>query len=263
MTILTPRVEVPRDRFGRPLITPPDGGQPVPYVRATTWAKTLDDMWGLTNWKLRQTAVGLADRPDLMLAVTTQRDDKKALDATVQEAMEAAKSKAGATTGTALHKLTEYVDRGEDLPTIPPETLADLAAYEDATKGLEVVAIEQFVVVDDLQVAGTFDRIVQWQGRNYIADLKTSRTVDYGMGSIAIQLALYSRGALYDHLTGTRDPLNVDQDKALVYHLPAGSGQCRILTVDINLGWAAALLAGRVRKFRTFAKQGLRYEGTP
>src|SRR5690554_2297101 len=93
--------EVNRDRWGRPLVVPPDGGEPVPYTRATTLAGTLDDLYGLMAWKQRQTALGLADRPDLRLAVTAHRDDKRRLDAICEEAMQAAASTAAATTGTA------------------------------------------------------------------------------------------------------------------------------------------------------------------
>lgn len=44
----TPTIQ--RDRWGRPLITPPDGGKPKPYTRASTLAKALDDNQGLIDW---------------------------------------------------------------------------------------------------------------------------------------------------------------------------------------------------------------------
>jgi len=257
MTLQIARPPIHRDRFGRPYIVPPEGGKAVPYTRATTWADTLDDRWNLEQWKMRQVAVGLADRPDLVLAVTTQRDDKQALNFTVQAAMEAAKSSAAATRGTALHTLTELLDLGQPLPTIPSDVTADLKAYEAATKHLEMLAVEEFVVVDELQVAGTFDRLVRHEGRVKVADLKTGGSVKYAMGAIALQLALYSRGVAYDHVTGTRTPLpDVDQDEALVIHLPAGIAHCVLIRVDIALGWEAVLLAGQVRKFRAYAKSG-------
>ncbi|MBA2336571.1 MAG: PD-(D/E)XK nuclease family protein [Acidimicrobiia bacterium] len=254
---MSARQPIPRDRFGSPYVVPPNGGKPVPYTRATTWAGTLDDRWNLEQWKMRQVAIGLADRPDLLLAVTTQRDDKKALNAAVQAAMEAAKSSAAATRGTALHTLTELLDLGRPLPTIPLDVVADLAAYETATAGLEMISVEEFVVVDELQVAGTFDRLVRHEGKVKIADLKTGASVEYAMGSIALQLAIYSRGVAYDHTTGTRTPLpDVDQEEALVIHLPAGLGVCTLLRVNIRLGWEAVLIAGRVRRFRKYAASG-------
>ena len=71
---------VTRDRWGRPLIIPPDGGKPVAYTRVTTVAKTLEDEGGLSKWMMRMTALGLAQRPDLYALVATVGDDKGALD---------------------------------------------------------------------------------------------------------------------------------------------------------------------------------------
>src|SRR5690606_1008152 len=56
---------VQRDRWGRPLIVPPGGGDPVAYTRVSTLAKALDDTSNLMAWKQRVTAVGLARRQDL------------------------------------------------------------------------------------------------------------------------------------------------------------------------------------------------------
>ena len=54
-----PRVEIERDRYGRPLVKPPKGGKSVPYTRATTIANSLDDPAALTAWKMRMAAIGL------------------------------------------------------------------------------------------------------------------------------------------------------------------------------------------------------------
>ena len=37
--------EVPRDRFGRPLLIPPHGGKPIPYTRCTTSIRRADDTY--------------------------------------------------------------------------------------------------------------------------------------------------------------------------------------------------------------------------
>jgi hypothetical protein len=55
-TLDKPSSDIKRDRWGRPLITPPDGGKPVPYTRVSTLAKALDDKTALMRWKQRQTA---------------------------------------------------------------------------------------------------------------------------------------------------------------------------------------------------------------
>jgi hypothetical protein len=48
-----PATEIPRDRWGRPLIEPPDGGKPIGYTRVSTLAKALDDKTSLMDWKCR------------------------------------------------------------------------------------------------------------------------------------------------------------------------------------------------------------------
>jgi hypothetical protein len=148
MTIVTPPPAIPRDRYQRPLVVPVGGGKPVAYTRCTTYVDCIDDKFGLQKWMMRMTALGLASRPDLLLSVQAHRDDKGRLDKIVEAAKEAAAANAAATTGTALHALTELIDRGEDLPVLPPETVADLEAYRAATADLKAVLIEQFCVQD-------------------------------------------------------------------------------------------------------------------
>ena len=256
-TIVAPSTPVNRDRYGRPLIVPPEGGKPVPYTRATTLAGTLDDRSALEKWMCRQTALGLADRTDLYVAVSAHRDDKQHLNRIVQEAQDAAKSSAAATRGTAVHALTELVDRGQNLPSLPDEVAADLAAYRNTISQVDVEAVELFVVCDELQTAGTADRIVRWDGRRMILDLKTGSTLDYSWGAIAQQLAIYAHGALYDPADHTRTALNVDLNVALVAHLPAGQGRCDLYQVNIDHGWHAAQLSTRARAFRKHARKGL------
>ena len=87
---------VSRDRWGRPLITPPEGGKAVPYVRVTTLAGTLEDTYNLGKWQQRQVAMGIAARPDLVALVSAARGDKGALNAVCEQAHEAAASSAAA-----------------------------------------------------------------------------------------------------------------------------------------------------------------------
>lgn len=259
-----PAPEINRDRYGRPLVIPPDGGNPTPYTRATTIAGTLEDAHALTKWKQRQTAIGLADRPDLLTAVTAHRSDKQRLDDLCEQAMEASQSSAKATLGSAVHSLTEQLDRGDELPQVSGDVAADLAAYQQATEPLEVVAIEQFTVLDDYQIAGTADRIVEWPrgpGQRFIADLKTG-SIKYGVQKIAAQLAIYARGQAYDIATGARAPLpDVHQTAGLIIHLPAGEGQCQLHWVNLARGWHGVELALQVRAWRK--EKGLTQPFTP
>lgn len=249
------RPEPKRDRYGRYLITPRAGGKPKPYTRATTWAKTMADQYGLQQWQLRMCALGLGARHDLYARVAaTRTDDKDGLNKLVEQAIEAAKASAGANLGTALHEFTERVDLGEEVSPPPPWD-ADVAAYRTtlAEAGVTVLPdwVERVVVCDGLEVAGTLDRLVEHAGRVRVADLKTGN-VEYAWGEIAIQLAIYAHAtSAYNYATDTHLELpSIDTDVALVIHLPAGKATCTIFEVDIAAGWEAALLAERVRGWR-------------
>lgn len=246
-----------RDRWGRPLVTPPGGGKQVAYTRCTTFVDCLDDKWKLQQWQQRMVALGLAARNDLLLSVAAHRNDKAKLDALCDAAREAAAASAAATTGTALHLLAEHLDKGEDLGVVPKEAEADLRAYEQATRDFKALHIEKFMVHDELKVGGTPDRVVQYEGGTYIADLKTG-SVEWAGLKIAMQLAMYAHSRLYDVRTGQRADLAVDQKRAIVIHLPAGSGKADLLWVDIAQGWEAVQVAAQVRQWRQKGKGLLR-----
>lgn len=252
-----PFTDVKRDRWGRPIIVPAGGGKPVAYTRCTTFVGALEDTYNLEKWKMRMTALGLSVRQDLQLAVLAHKDDKTKLNEVVDQAVEAAKGSAAATTGTALHSLTQAIDEGRlDLDDtedpLPPDTRLDLSAYRDvmSTAGLKVAAIEQFGVLDKYRIGGTWDRIVEHKGRRYIADLKTGSDIRYGIGKIAMQLSVYSRCLAYDAYTHERSPIDVDQNRAIVIHLPAGTGKAFLWWVDIAAAWPAVELAAQVRAWR-------------
>jgi len=240
---------IPRDRYGRPLVVPPEGGAPMPYTRCTTYVSVLEDTYNLSRWQQRMVALGMADRPDLVLAAGAHRDDKAELDRIVAQALDAAQAHAAAGVGTSLHKLTEQLDRGQIPGPVPEAYRADIDAYAAATANLEMVGIERFTVLDELKIGGTHDRTVRYQGRTYIADIKTG-SIEYSALKIAMQLAVYSRSVLYDHRTRTREPLDVDTDRAIVIHLPAGQGRCELHWVDIAAGWEAVQVATQVRDWR-------------
>jgi hypothetical protein len=195
----------------------------------------------------------MAARPDLvMAAAATDPDDKRALDAIVDQAAEAAKAHAAATTGTALHAFTERLDRGRPLGIVPADYVADIEAYRAATADFEHMLIEQFTVNDKLKIGGTPDRVLMYQGQAYIGDLKTG-SITYGAAKIAMQLAVYAHSTPYDHVTQTRTPYpaDVSTTRGIVIHLPAGTGKCELHWIDLDAGWDGVFLAGSVRQWRT------------
>lgn len=252
---------VPRDRWGRPKILQPDGGLEA-YTRCTTFVKSLEgDASALALWKMRMTALGLNARPDLVMAVATAGngdtpESKKQLNALVEQAAEAAAASSAATIGTALHKFTERVDKGEPLGQLPAAFVADIEAYRRVTAMMKAPQVEQFGVHDELKVAGTWDRLNEFNGAYYIGDVKTGRVDDLSIGKIAMQLSIYSRCKLYNPRTGERreQDVPVSTDRAIVISLPAGTGQCELFWVDIAAGWQAVQLAARARKWQGWAK---------
>ena len=250
MTTDFQNVEIPRDRWGRPMVLPARGTRRVAYRRTTTFVGCLDDMNGLMSWKARQVAYGMGQRKDLILAAAAADPaDKKKLGEIAEKATEHAMSSAGATIGTALHSLTERVDRGLELGHVPAEYAADIDAYRKATQGIEWLGIETFRVLDDWKVAGTADRIGILHGRPMIMDIKTG-SVDYPH-KMAMQLACYARSLPYDIATDTRgtDPQPVSLNYGVI-HLPAGQGRCDLYEIDIAKGWGACLIAKQVWDWR-------------
>lgn len=269
----TVEAELPRDRWGRPLITPPEGGDPVAYQRVTTFVGALEDTYHLGLWQQRMVALGMSQRRDLVLAASaitdpSQQYAKRTLNGIAKDAIGAAKGTAAATTGTALHSFSEFIDRGEPLPVnVPEEYVPDLEAYATLVRPMfTALAIEGFCVVDHLRVGGSYDRILSFNaegldayegkhgsrltypdgrevepGDAVIGDLKTGG-IDFGIGKIAMQLGVYANAQDYDHTLGSRSPLtgNPSREWAVVIHLPAGTGQARLVWVDIAAGWETA-----------------------
>lgn len=248
--LTAPTAQIPRDRWGRPLVVPPEGGERMAYTRCTTFVSAIEDTYNLSRWQMRMVATGIVDRQDLQLAVAAHREDKEHLNAICEQAIEAAKGNAAATTGTALHAITETHDRGLDVGRLPDTAARDLEAYVQATAQLKAVAIEQFMVQDQLRIGGTPDRVVMYPQARYIADLKTG-SIEYGFLKIAAQLAVYARSVPYDVTTDRRlEPHGADLDRGIVIHLPAGSASCRLYWVDLQAGWQAVQLARELRASR-------------
>ncbi len=97
-------------------------------------------------------------------------EQERQIGAWAEECMTAAGSDSGRTLGTAMHDLTERVDRGELLENVcrglAGMQSADLRAYAKLRElnGWVSVEIERTVVCDELEVAGSFDRVDEIPG---------------------------------------------------------------------------------------------------
>ena len=103
------RQEAPKDRWGRYLVTTPDGKQRG-YTRVTTIAKSCSEEGALKQWANRMVVTGLINRSDLLAQASTKLDDKSAMNKICEEAIVAGGGSSRANLGTALHALTEQID---------------------------------------------------------------------------------------------------------------------------------------------------------
>lgn len=241
------------------LIPDPDTGTPIGWTRATNLSKILADTDNLQRWAERMVALGLAERPDLLeQAKRLSKVDRKALDRIAKTAKEAAGAFDRAAQGTSLHTLTERVDLGEiTAEDIEPPWRSLIQAYVEAMRAAQIKIlpeyIERTVIIKRFKVAGTFDRVVQMpDGDLWIGDLKTGRTLDYSWGDIAIQLSLYANAdAIWDFDQQQFLPMpKVNQERALIMHMPVEGGGVTFYEVNIKHGWAAAELSEQVKNWR-------------
>jgi hypothetical protein len=213
-------------------------------------------------------------------------EDKQRLAALADRALNLSGAHDKRERGTYLHTLSEYADRGEPLPaSASASDIRDMAAYMAETVDFEVRAVETFVAVPELRTGGTFDRLLEYVGPGpdgehieglFIGDLKTG-DIERSKLKIAMQLAVYSHGEVYDHTRFPVDPMDrkalaawkkrevaeadaaqaytplpgVSQKWGIIISLPAGTGACELHWADLESGWRAAQLALDVRQMRS------------
>jgi hypothetical protein len=224
---------------GRPYVKQPGSGKEITYRRVTTFIDVLEDRYLIEAWKQRMVVLGMAARHDLVMEAASLAHDpegnKQKLNTVADTAREFAGDTQASRIGTAVHALTEQIDRGEH-PQIPPAAQADIDAYIALKKKerLTVRESEVFVVLDDLRVGGTFDRIYELDGVLYVGDIKTGSL--FGGAKMERQLACYATGQRYDIATGERTNLNVDQKRGLIIWIPAGQGRAEIRWANLEKG---------------------------
>jgi hypothetical protein len=211
------------------------------------------------------------------------------LDRAVALVLEDAGARYWARRGTWIHAVFECVDRGQP---VTDELLAEACVYGfDAGQverfvanwqalfschGLEMLAIEIPVVVDDFAAAGTLDRLIRTTrplvfdtivvpaDTVCVLDLKSS-LLRLAHGSprfwmtYCIQVGLYSLGRPYAVSTVGRDrrldwPWEVDTRHGLIAHinfepLEGRVGAVHLWHVDIDAGIEGAVLARAARAF--------------
>lgn len=252
------------------------------YQRVSNLLKNIEtDTYHLELWKRRQVAIGMSQRPDLVLGVAAAaqydpatgkltKDAKDSINELCKQAMNEAKSRAGQNRGNAVHTATERLDLGESTEQIalPYPFNADLAAYETLKRvmGLSFRPehIERTVVIDAVQAAGTFDRVgtstwleqqgILGPGELLVVDVKTEDDPLLNMIHICPQLACYVNGdrmfipapTTEDVFAGTYEPMpEVSKIVGLVIHVR--NGRAIPYLVNLTDGWRAARRAAEQR----------------
>lgn len=270
--------EIERTKNGRPYIRAlnEDGTESltrtVTMTRASTLGKAIEDTYRLHRSDLRKVVFGLSRREDLVmraLAVAGQdeRADKDELQAVAAAADEYAKGNAASTRGTAMHKLSERLEAGDDLSYLPEKLLNALAVYRKIMGRFTHHLTETFIVNDELGAAGSFDRLSSPLGTmvapdgevlgpddRVIVDLKTSATADYFGPTYCVQQAIYQGGRPYTKAGGRGawpDGVAPNRMWALLIHLPIESlADAGLWWVDLDAGRRLAQLCVQVRAER-------------
>jgi hypothetical protein len=269
---------VERDRWGRPLIIPPGGGEPVPYTRCSTLAGYLENKKGLHTWDVRHVALGVALDPDIAgkaASIQPLTGDRRkdamsnaTLDECVEEARKVSGEHAGRDWGTAVHGFTEPGQEGS--PYVPERMQPDVDSYWEKLHefGIENVASEVFVVNDRLKVAGMFDDL--YYSYAYGLTLGDKKTGKQNIHSHLIQLATYADSEVYDIDTGERTPISalapghmakygVNPRVGFWVHIPKGEGVTRFVGLNLTRGLEAANIAAACRDFQQ-QKEGLVFD---
>lgn len=248
--------EPERDQWGRYVLPDPATGQIRSWIRTTTFAGTLKDRYALEKWAQRGIITGLARNPRLLEHVDVDLEDKDQLDEIVEQAKETAGLNEASRIGTHVHELTEQYDLTGTLPN--GDYRDDVAAYAAAMHDADVTVmdgwVERILVNTGYDVAGTTDRLVRLRDQQLprVLDVKTgANALRYGALDIAVQLHVYaSSDYWYDPDSGLHPMPAVDQHRALVAHMPAGTGQCQLVEIDLDIGRRAAEVARDVLALR-------------
>lgn len=280
-----------RDSLKRYIIVDPDLGdyrrtvckerKPKGITRVTTFVKEASSSFSLGEWQKRNVLIGATLRPDILTRVhgLTHDTGKSALDRAVGELEDAAGAKVSADLGTYLHGFTELMDAGlktwRDAPKAYQEPLR-LYAELLVKRGLEPVPglIERTTFVSEFGgVAGTFDRIFYHRpsGEYIVGDLKTGKTLKYGLREMEAQEWMYAHGVnehgVFDWNTKTwgrawpdmsdqdpdeYEPIKVSETNGVIIHMPVqgdDAGQVFARHADLTVGKAYAELCHSVRAF--------------
>lgn len=266
---------------GAPMVSDPENpDKTLRYSRPSGYGKNLDDENALVNWRIWKAMEGVAASKSLAAQVAATPDDDKVAKKELREkALDKGTANEAADMGTALHAMTARVEDETDLWDPPQQYVADLDAYIDclAEYGLVSEMVECHMVNDEFRAAGTADRIYRLTkplytpdgnileaGTLVLGDLKTGKSLDFSAPGYCVQTALYATGKLYDiHLEKRLATPPINQDWALLVHLPVGKATCRLVWCSIEKGLYGAWLSHEIKQWQSKWKSGKDGHDTP
>lgn len=279
---------VRRDRWGRYLVVPPEGGRPVAYRRTTTVAKALDAEGSLVPWAQSRAMLGLVRdsgvlrRLRALLKVSedpwySSPDDKAAMKVLVAEAATAGGAETKRDRGTWLHGCAERWVLGLDqLPAFNAADAQWLIQLQDTLRDAGVVidpdGVEQVVVHDGLRIAGKADYLqcrMPGFAKPLLGDLKTGDSLEYALRGYVVQLAVYvhadacyRQGADPNGSEDVRSPMpDIEKGHALLIHAPQNGGPVTLYLLDMTAGLEAFKLALAVEQWRNRKDVAQVYDG--
>lgn len=266
----------------RPLITDPADGKVKPYTRASSLADYVSNTRGIQTWRERYLARGMGMREDLaaLAAVETyttgwaDADEDSAanqasgreLDSIIVRALDTARIHEKADMGTAGHKASNPGYTGH----VPSRVRDGVATYQGLDRIAERVATEVFTVNHELHSAGTFDHLrdgddldeevfnktgIHTAGTLVVEDKKFGQWKER---AFEIQVASYAGGLVHGRhaewgKTWTFEekfgkPVNTKV--GLIAHIPFEGSDAWLIPIDLEQGYAGALLARRVHDWQ-------------
>lgn len=258
-------------------------GKPRGIARTTTFNKAASDQNAISDWGKRNVLIGASLRPDLVAKAhgLTHKTDTAALMSLVAQLETAAGAKVSSDIGTLIHELTEQWDADAlDVKDVPAAYWPMLQLYAKTLReaGLRPVAglIERTTYIPEYGgVVGTLDRVYYHErsGQYIIGDVKTGKTLEYGMDEIEVQEWIYAHGVnvsgVYDWNTDTWCPPgsygdsvqtgpwsvpSVSEEWGVVIHMPVqgdDAGKCLLIEADLQRGRRHADVCHDVRTQRS------------
>lgn len=181
---------------------------------------------GLNRWFIKNMAE-LAARKRKKLATFTKIPDAKEW---LLDEHYKAKDNSAANLGSTVHALCERISLGEHPENIPEDALPFVGAFNEFLMKYEPTILETEVTIFSKThgYAGTADAFMAINGRTYVCDYKTGKSV---YPEAALQMAAYRYGDFLGRPDGSEDPIP-KVDGALVLHVrPEG-----VKVIPVNSG---------------------------